>query len=178
VALDPLSNIVACDLADAEIYAGRYQDAIAVLQHVLKRDPGFAPAHDYLAATYIRTGDLDLADQEAHTFQRLTGNDGKIRAVQIVRALRQGDRTAQQRELLRSLHDPNLPPFHLSTVYFALGDKENGYAALDRAVQLHEWALITLMVEDAFDPVRAEPRFRTIESRVGLPVANEQVASR
>ncbi len=179
-ALDPLSAIVACDLADAEIYAHRYRDAIDILQRILQRDPGFAPAHDYLAAAYIRTGDFDLATQEALTFQRLTGNDGKIRAVQMERSLRQGDRTAQQRELLRSLHDPNLTPYHRSTVYFALGDKPNGYAYLDQAVQQHEWWLITLPVEDAFDPVRQEPRFRAIEARVGLPAIEptQQVASR
>jgi lipopolysaccharide biosynthesis regulator YciM len=168
--LDPLSNIVACDLADAGIYAGRYQDAIAVLQRTLQRDPAFAPAHDYLAATYIRTGELDLADQQAHIFQQLTGNDGKIRAVQMMRAVRQGDHAAQRRELLRSLHDPSLTPFHLAMVYFAIGDKENGYAALDHAVELHEWWLITLPVEDAFDSVRQVPRFRAIEARVGLPI--------
>jgi TolB-like protein/Flp pilus assembly protein TadD len=175
--LDPLSDIVACDLADAYIFAHRYQDAIVILQRILKRDPGFTPAHDYLAATYIRTGELDLADQEAHTFQRLTGNDGKIRAVQMERSSRQGDRAAQRRELLRSIHDPNLTPFHLAAVYFAMGDKENGYAALDQAVELHEWWLITLPVEDVFDSVREQPRFRAIEARVGLPT-DEQVASR
>jgi len=177
-ALDPLSDIVACDLADAEIYAGRYQDAISVLQDVLKRDPAFAPAHDYLAAAYIRNGDFDLADREAHTFQSLTGNDGKIRNLELIRAVRQRDRIAEQREIARSLKDLSLTPFHLSTVYFSVGDKDSGYAALDQAVQRREWPLITLMVESGFDSVRAEPRFRAIEARVGLPAAAEQVASR
>jgi len=149
-----------------------------VLQNVLKRDPAFAPAHDYLAAAYIRNGDFDLADREAHTFQSLTGNDGKIRNLELIRAVRQRDRIAEQREIARSLKDLSLTPFHLSTVYFSVGDKDSGYAALDQAVQRREWPLITLMVESGFDSVRAEPRFRAIEARVGLPAAAEQVASR
>jgi hypothetical protein len=50
-----------------------------------------------------------------------------------------------------------------------MGDKPAALQWLARAERLHNFDLITLRVDWALDPIRNEPAFKEIESRLHFP---------
>ena len=78
----------------------------------------------------------------------------------------------EARALLRQLEERSkggyVPAYDLAIVHLALGEKEAALHWLERAYERHDWALMVLAVEPRLDPLRSEPRFRALLSRVGL----------
>jgi hypothetical protein len=57
----------------------------------------------------------------------------------------------------------------VAVLYAALGDKEQAFAALERAYTAHDFQLQYLKVEQHYDILRSDPRFTDLVRRVGLP---------
>jgi hypothetical protein len=49
-----------------------------------------------------------------------------------------------------------------------LGEKDQAFEYLNKAVEEHEWAVIMLNVEPTLDSLRSDPRFAELVRRVGL----------
>jgi hypothetical protein len=79
--------------------------------------------------------------------------------------------TKKARDILRELETTKeyVSPAELSILYIALGESEKAFALLDRAYAEHALPLQYLNADHAFDPLRSDPRFRDLVSRVGLP---------
>jgi tetratricopeptide (TPR) repeat protein len=77
--------------------------------------------------------------------------------------------TADARNTLRTLEQRYVPPFLLASVYLRLGDRETALALLEKAYSEHDWALLWINVTPRFDPLRSEPRFQAIVSRMKFP---------
>ncbi|HEY8224569.1 MAG TPA: hypothetical protein VIG25_04775 [Pyrinomonadaceae bacterium] len=52
-----------------------------------------------------------------------------------------------------------------------MGDKEQAFAFLNKALDKHQGQMIMLNVDPPFDPLRDEPRFTELVRRVGLKVS-------
>lgn len=170
--LDPLSAIVGSDLAVGYIHAGRDPEAITELHRILALYPDFLPAHNYLASAFYESSDIAKAQQEVDTFTRLSGDTTSQQNFRILDDARAGKLQQARTELsdLRrsSQHTTN---FQLAKLYFAVGQPDQAYAALDNCYAEHSWWLVTLMVDPGFASVRNQPRFRALMQRVGLPVS-------
>ena len=167
--LDPLSAIIGSDLATGYIHAARDTDAIAELQRILALYPNFVPAHNYLASCYSDLGDWPDAEKEALIYSSLTGNDSQFRVVRIEHDAHTGKMNKARAELNAYLKDRNLISFQKAQMYFTVGEKDKGYAALEQAFSEHSWWLVTLMVDPGFKTVPADPRLQELIKRVGLP---------
>ncbi len=65
------------------------------------------------------------------------------------------------------------PSYHLALIYVGLGEKEQALNLLEKAYEERYPWLIHLSVEPRLDPLRSEPRFKALVSRIGLgPVAH------
>jgi len=53
-------------------------------------------------------------------------------------------------------------------IYTALGDKEQAFSWLEKALAENDIALPYLKVNPAFDPLRSDPRFAELLKKVGL----------
>ena len=51
----------------------------------------------------------------------------------------------------------------------SLGNKDQAFAWLDKAVQQRHWMIIYLKRDNVWDPLRSDPRFSALLRRVGLP---------
>ena len=63
---------------------------------------------------------------------------------------------------------PYVMSYFVSTVYAALGDRENAFAELDRAVTNRDWRLVTLPVDRLMEPLRGDPRYIQVLKRMNL----------
>ncbi|HEY6305545.1 MAG TPA: tetratricopeptide repeat protein [Candidatus Angelobacter sp.] len=172
VQLDPLSPMAGCDLSVTYIHARQPENAVKALQRVLSFAPDFQPAHLYLAAAYQGTGQIDKAEEEARRHAQLTGDNTFLVMLRIGRDAAEG-RTQQAKqaveELLQRSRESQFGAYNAAGLYFTIGDKEAGYRELERAYREHSWFLVNLPVDQDFDSVRQEPRFRDLMRRVGLP---------
>jgi hypothetical protein len=67
----------------------------------------------------------------------------------------------------------------LAILYGALGQHEEAFSSLEKAVALRDVQLVFLGVDPAFDTLRGDPRFADLMRRAGLPpIANAPSPSR
>ena len=59
-------------------------------------------------------------------------------------------------------------PFDVALIYTALGEKDTAFHLLDKAVDERSTFLVYSKWEPRLDPLRADPRFKTLLDRVGL----------
>ncbi len=171
--LDPLSAMVGCDLAEGYLHAGRIAEAEAELKRVLNLYQDFAPAHAYLVGVYSKQSNFAAAESEAQAYFRHTGEESPLQMVRIQREAATGSVDQARRDvslLLSGKSRSSFSSYQKAQFFFASGQKEAGYAALEEAYRERSWWLVTMLVDPGFDSVRNEHRFHDLAKRVGLPV--------
>jgi hypothetical protein len=63
-------------------------------------------------------------------------------------------------------------PFDIATIYAGLGDGTKTFEYLEKAYQGRVPYLVYLAVDPRFDDFRADPRFRELVRRIGLPAGS------
>lgn len=168
--LDPLSPMVGCDLADGYLHSGQLEEADRELRRVIELNPDFLYAHVYRLSVSLTRGDFAAAEKEAQTYAQHSGDTLPLQVIEI-EWLAKSAQTKEARAALRRLQmRTQLTPYAAAQLYFATGQMETGYAALDRAYHQHSWWLVTMLVDPRFAAVRTQPRFLRVAARVGLPL--------
>ena len=73
-------------------------------------------------------------------------------------------------ERLKALSKRRYVSFYdIATIYGALGEKDQAFAWLQRAVEARDEQLTWLKVDPRLDPLRSDPRFQALLLRIGLP---------
>jgi serine/threonine-protein kinase len=65
--------------------------------------------------------------------------------------------------------DGDFSNFQYGVIYAQLGDKEAAFAALERAWELRDTGLLDVKANVYLDPLRSDPRYVTLVSKVGFP---------
>jgi hypothetical protein len=82
--------------------------------------------------------------------------------------LARAGRTAQARGIAEELRALKYEGIHAAFVYAGLGDRQRALDELDLAYQQGSTDLDFMAVEPMLASLRAEPRFRALERRMGL----------
>jgi TolB-like protein/DNA-binding winged helix-turn-helix (wHTH) protein len=177
IALDPFSPRIQSFLGRTYIWARRYDDALAQLQKTAQTFPGFAIDHQRLAHLYTYRGEFDKAVAEETQTRILAGEDPRS-VVKLEDSLRRalaarGPRGYWEKQLELSSRSDNPPEAYstndgLAIIYVRLAEKGKALDALERAYQERQLHMTEIGIEPAFDPLRSEPRFKTLLHQVGL----------
>jgi TolB-like protein/Flp pilus assembly protein TadD len=169
--LDPVSSIVARDLALIHAYRRDFEAALEQCDHTIELNPHFSPAYWALGVIQEQRKDLDEA---IAAFQRaidLSPNSprmlaGLARAMALagkkplaLTSLRKIDAIAAQRYV---------SPIEFAAVRFALGQPEVGFSWLDKSCEDRAFDVLALKVDPRFEAVRHDPRMHGILRLVGL----------
>ncbi len=168
--LDPLSPIVNLLVGYQLLFARRYDEAIEVYKRTLELDQNFPLAHTHLGYAYAASGRYAEAVAAYQEGIRL-GDDSSDTQLNLAAAYALAGERGKARAILRRLEQSEeyVPPVDLATLYVALGEREQAFAALERAYAQHAAGLMFLRVSPSFDPLRSDPRFQELLRRVGLP---------
>jgi tetratricopeptide (TPR) repeat protein len=170
--IDPLSIPITTDRGFELHYAGRDEEAIEQLRAALEMDPRFPLAHFWLGRIYTQRGQYNLALEELEAvgpglrqWQPTMAAKGYLFGV--------WDKRKEAREVLdefQSLRKGGhyATSYGVALVYVALGDKEETFAWLDRAVEERSHWLVWLALDPRWDCLRADDRFGRLLQRVGL----------
>jgi serine/threonine-protein kinase len=163
--LDPLSPVLAADVAFLELYRRDYEAAIDAALAALALRPGDPSAVHVLAAAYTALG----RDAEAREATLLTVSP-VWRPLRRVAARVLGPERAVRIELATQVRESGRPctasPYVASLSLAFLGESDRLDACLEESVARHRTHDIA--VAPAFDAYRTEPRFRELMRRAGI----------
>jgi DNA-binding winged helix-turn-helix (wHTH) protein/Tfp pilus assembly protein PilF len=162
---NPASAAVHLQIALSYWNQRRYDEMIEWARKSMALDPQHLLAREYVAAAYLKKGDLDRHLEEALAHARVAGAPADmIDELQAVYASE--GRPGIVRYALRV--NPNAPPMQLALLLGEAGDLDQAFRHLDAALDLHDPALVHLAIAPQWDCLRADPRFVERLRRIGL----------
>jgi len=171
--LDPLDITLNVDVGEILSYARHPAEAIEAFNKAIEMDPQRANAHWDLAEAYEQLGRNDDAVKEYLKHYVLAGKSGaKLATLQKAYQLRgiRGFRQARIDLLKQQAQKGNVPPSSFAALNAELGQTDKALTWLEKAYQQRSPQLINLSVISSFDSLRADPRFKDLLRRVGLPI--------
>lgn len=167
--LDPLSLFSSVHLANTFGAARRYDEAIEILHKTLEMDQTFPPTHYWLAYYFSNKGMYREAIAESLEAIRL-GGDSPTDQIYLGATYAKAGERMKAREILKRLQTSKeyISPMELAVLCVALGEREQAFAALEKAYGAHDLQLQYLVIEEGFDSLRGDSRFVDLLRRVGL----------
>ena len=170
-ALDPISSIIARDLARIYYYKQDYDSALEQCDHTIELNPHFTPAYWILGQVQEQRGEFD---ESAAAFQRaiqLSPGSPLMQAA-LGRTFALSGKENDALRILEALHDlakkRYVSPFELASLHFALNQTEDGFRWLAKAFEDRCFELISLKVDPRWESLRRNPRFHKLFDQLGL----------
>ncbi len=172
--IDPLSYSAHMSLLMAYYSARQYDEAVAHFRQYVELDPNNPRVYTDLAFVYEQMGEYDdaiLARKEAMVRSRIPSETVAANTAALDSAYNEsGPEGYWMRRLERwKTHDNyELYPGVTASYYAALGDKDQAFAFLEKALEAHDGYMPRLKVDPIWDPLRDDPRFRDLLRRMNF----------
>jgi serine/threonine-protein kinase len=170
--LDPISSIIARDLARVHYYRQDLDAALDQCDHTIELNPHFSPAYWILGLVQEQRGEFDEA---IAAFQRAIQISPRSPIMQAAlgRTFALSGKRQEALHILQELHQLSekryVSPFELASLHFALGQSGEGFEWLSKAFQDRCFELISLRVDPRWQSLKGNPQFHQLFSRLGLP---------
>ena len=171
ITLDPLHPHHSRWLGRFLLFAKDYDAAITQSQKTIELHADYFHAYLDTGSAYLAQG---KADQALEWFRRGQKLDSSVRSYDalIVRALAPLGRREEADEILARLEAESRQHYVRSEVlamgYAAVGEFDKAFNLLERAVQARSAGLIYLHLDPGYEPLRKDPRFAELVTRIGL----------
>jgi TolB-like protein/Flp pilus assembly protein TadD len=169
--IDPVSSIVARDLAVIHFYRRDFETALEQCDHTIELNPHFAPAYWMLGVIQEQRKDFD---ESAAAFQRavhLSPQTPRMHGA-LGRTFALSGRRKQALEVLRKLEayakERYVSPLEFAWIQFALGEVDPGFRWLTKACDDRAFDLISVKVDPRYDLLKDDRRFAAIQRRLGV----------
>ena len=170
--LDPHSLIISAGVGKILFEAERTDEAIAQLKKTMAVEPNFAHAHSYLGKAYLRRQMFSEAVAETERAAALSGRIADYLGG-LGHAYARAGRTADAHRVLDELKQRSTQRYvswrDIAVIDAGLGEKDEAFAALEKAYEMHDSGIVFMKVDPLFDPLRSDPRFPALLRRIGLP---------
>ena len=170
--LDPISAIIARDIARIHYFMGDYEAALEQCDHTIELNPHFTPAYSLLGFVQERRGEFE---ESSAAFQRALqlSPQGPSMQMALGHSLALSGKRDQAVTILRGVLElaskRYVSPFELALLHFAIGDTDKGFQSLEKAFQDRCFELIYLKVDPRLELVRSDSRFAALFSKLNLP---------
>jgi serine/threonine protein kinase/tetratricopeptide (TPR) repeat protein len=173
--VDPLSIDTSRTLATTYYWAGQDDLAIAQSRRALELGPKDSQTHELLADIYARKGMKKEAIAELQQSMVAAGDaEGAeylgrdFESLGYERVMRQLHQITLEgaREQARTAY---VSPITFAAAYAQLGNRDQSFAWLDKALNERAPWLTYIKTDPAFDGLHSDPRFPKLLQRIGLP---------
>ncbi len=152
-------------------FARRYEEAIALHLKLLDINPSYTIAHFYLGLSYVQQGRFEETIAALHRAETRGAIVPDVKGLFGYTYARMGNHT-EARKMLRELdqlaNEKYAYPFHRAMIYVGLNEKDHALEYLEKACEERVRLVRLMNVDPFFDPLRPDPRFRTLVEQVGL----------
>ncbi len=171
--LDPLSLWVQSGVAGAPmiyLMARDYDRAIAESRQAQEIDPSYGWTHAALGLAYVQKGDL-AAGLAAYDKAAQLDSSPLIQAMRahgyaVAGKRREAEKFSKEvKEVYRRSY---LCAYEIALTHVALGEKDQAFEWLNRAIEDRGDCIPYLGVDPRMDPIRSDPRFQKLLERVAL----------
>jgi len=168
--LEPLSFVASSHLGWIYYLSGQNDKAIEQCRKILELDPSSFPARRYLGLAYEAKGMYAEAIAEFQTGVKLSGSP--LMHALLGHAYAASGKSADAKQVLADLQQLQgqryVSPYTVAAIYAGLGDDEQAFKWLERAVEERDIWLMNLKVDPVFAKLRAKRQFTDILARIRL----------
>ena len=170
--LDPLSVTISTDIGFNYFYRRNYDEAINQLGATLSLSPKFPLAHLWLGRAYQQKKMYSEAiDEFNKTDAALPG--WVVTIAGMGNAYGEWGHKAEAEQVLVRLNEmaraKYVTPYGIALVYAGLGDKNEAFVWLNKAIEGRSHWLVWLNRDPRWDRLRSDSRFNELKKRVALP---------
>jgi eukaryotic-like serine/threonine-protein kinase len=169
--LDPLSPIVSRFTSVIYFCADELDKAVAEGQRTAQLDPNYVYFESGAGFAYREKGEFDKAIAVYKRDEQILGTPSPGLAVTYAKMGREADARAILAQLLDLRRTRYFAGDSIAEIYAALGDKDEAFRWLDRAVAEHSAPIHGIGVRPEFRSLHSDPRFAEILRRIGLDPA-------
>ncbi|MEO8504420.1 MAG: protein kinase [Acidobacteriota bacterium] len=169
--LDPLSLIINETVAIAYFFSGDMQHATTESNNTLGLEPSFWLAHHLLGEAASYQGKYDDAEHEFQRALELTKRNAFTLSAlgrNYVRAGKKEQARAILTEIETRAAKEYISPVQRAKLHFALGDMDEGFRWMNKAIEERDHNLAFLGVDPDFAPLRQDARFKALLQKVAL----------
>ncbi|HEX6715765.1 MAG TPA: winged helix-turn-helix domain-containing protein [Pyrinomonadaceae bacterium] len=168
--LEPLSFVASSHLGWIYYLSGQNDNAIEQCKKILDLDPSSFPARRYLGLAYEAKGMYSEAIAEFQTGVKLSGSP--LMLALLGHAYAASGRTTEAKQVLNDLQQLQgqryVSPYTVAAIYAGLGDQDQAFNWLERAVEERDIWLMNLKVDPVFSKLRSNRHFADILARIRL----------
>ena len=168
--LEPLSFVASSHLGWIYYLSGKNDLAIEQCKKILVLDPNSFPARRYLGLAYEAKGMYAEAINEFQTGVKLSGSP--LMLALLGHAYAASGRRAEAQQVLKDLEQLQsqryVSPYTVAAIYAGLGNQEQAFTWLERAVEERDVWLMNLKVDPVFAKLRSNRKFDDLLARIRL----------
>jgi TolB-like protein/DNA-binding winged helix-turn-helix (wHTH) protein/Flp pilus assembly protein TadD len=171
LSLDPLSLIIATDVAETYYLLRKPDDAMTRINQVLALNPDFAQAHMVKGKILEELHRYHEAEDEFVESARLFGGGSSLDAVRGHVLALAGEREQSLKiaqDLEAASEQRYISGVHIAQIYCALRQTDTAMKWLDRAYKRRDAGINMLGSDPLFDGCRADPRFQELLKQIKL----------
>ena len=172
--LEPLSPIIAANVARIHYFARQYDEVLKCCRTILETEPTFGVAYKIMGLAYEQKGMYEEALSALQQAKDLLGDTPEMIGFLAHAYAMSGD-SREAHKLLERLHElANLRPVRslpFVLAYTGLGQLDQVFACLEKAQAERCDSLPCLKVMPLFDCLRSDPRFTDLMQRAGLALS-------
>jgi serine/threonine-protein kinase len=171
--LDPLSLIINTSAGFVYVYSGQEEKALKQAEKILDMDPTFDFANLISALVSERRGRYGEAVEEYLKGVTLAGFFSQKELTALRDAYSSSGWTGylgKRLEILQQKVDEGyVLHYEIASLHARLDDTKKAIESLEKAYEKRDKGLAELLIDDAFDKLRSEPRFNEIIKKMRFP---------
>jgi TolB-like protein/DNA-binding winged helix-turn-helix (wHTH) protein/Tfp pilus assembly protein PilF len=167
--LNPFSVEIYVGATARLYYERRYDEFIERCQGWVERDPSLEwNYHQGLGAAYVQMGRHEQAIAELREALKISPMQDHT-ATELANALAMAGKREEALKVLDRVEYVPWKTMGAALVHTGLGERNEAFRALERAIELRAPYVILLKVDPRFDSLRRDPRFPNLLRRMNLP---------
>jgi len=169
--LDPFSPIIEINLGLIPLLRGQYEDALGYFTKSVELDPSFAVGYEWQGIANNRLKKYSDAQAQLEKAVELSGRSSEcISSLAYFYAKHNMRDKALKllKENERRYNEGTGSAYNIARIYAGLGDKEKALEMLEKDFNDHSIWFGNLLIDDAWDDIRTEPRFIALTKKSGL----------
>lgn len=167
IALDPLNGRQYRYKSEVLTFLRRYAEAARAGRKALELAPKFEAAHQMVGDALLLLGQPAAAKAE---YEALGAEDPFRLARLALLAARTGDRQEANRAIAQLEQQAGAgASYQYAEIYVQLGDKDRAFKEFENALVAKDPGLVYLKVDPFLDPVRNDPRYAVLLTRLNFP---------
>ena len=169
--LDPLSPIIGVIRTGMLMSLHRDDAATAKLESILAAHPDFGPAHGVALLVYLDRKLYPKAEAALLSLAKLGGETSDAKALIARGWAEPAQRAAAVQSLETAPENANLreDPVWYALYLMSLGERSRALDQLEIYANKHNSSFGAFLWDRCFDPLRDDPRFKTVLAKLNLP---------